>query len=38
MTFSDYVSRDAAFDFSQDDMPNLRKLIKFELLQEKLLR
>ncbi|CAG5095297.1 Oidioi.mRNA.OKI2018_I69.XSR.g14122.t1.cds [Oikopleura dioica] len=38
MTFSEYVSRDAAFDFSQDDMPNLRKLIKFELLQEKLLR
>ncbi|CBY40059.1 unnamed protein product [Oikopleura dioica] len=36
--FADYISRDAAFNFSQADMPNLRNLVKYELLKGKMLK
>jgi len=36
--FAEYIARDAAFNFSQADMPKIRKLVKYELLKGKMLR
>jgi Ulp1 family protease len=36
--FAEYIARDAAFNFSQADMPKIRNLVKYELLKGKMLR
>ncbi|CAH8296164.1 unnamed protein product, partial [Schistosoma turkestanicum] len=36
-TFGEFISRDASFIFSQDDMPGIRKRMMYEILTQQLL-
>ena len=35
--FADYISRDLSIGFSQDNMPNFRKIMKYEILSNTLI-
>ena len=37
LKFADYISRDLSIGFSQDDMPNFRKIMKYEILSNQLI-